>query len=304
MGDRGCRRGPGARPGLPTNSGAFAVSAVGTVGGCPAEADAAVPPPLPAENVALGNLTLVPAAPPQPTTVIGSVVGTDGQGLAGVTVTVSSDDLADTATVVSGAGGVFAVASFPARAWRLQAEATITIGAFMLTAASAANGPFAVAGGTTDLGSLALQVYPFSGPDPLTTVAGQVLYQDGSPGAGAQVVIDVGYGQLIGSAATDGTFAVAGVPTLQGAITVTASLHLPCNVLWVAGPLAVNELTPGGATAVSLPPHVPDPGPPRIIFSDAPYLPAVRWPDVPAWREAGAGGRWALLGTLGLELMD
>ncbi len=294
--------------GLPTNQGAFAISAVGTVGGCPAEADAAVPPPLPGENVALGNLTLEPAAPPQPTTVIGSVVGPDGQGLAGVTVTVSSDDLADTATVVSGvsgAGGVFAVASFPARAWRLQAEATITIGGVMLTAASGANGPFAVAGGITDLGSLALQPYPFSGPDPLTTVSGQVLNQDGSPGAGAQVVIDVGYGQLIGSAATDGTFAVAGVPTLQGAITVTASLHLPCNVLWVAGPLAVNELTPGGSTGVSLPPLVPDPGPPRIIFSDAPYLPAVRWPDVPAWRAAGAAaGRWALLGTLGLELMD
>ena len=291
--------------GLPTNQGAFAISAVGSVGGCPAEADAAVPPPLPGENVALGNLTLVPAAPPQPTTVIGSVVGTDGQGLAGVTVTVSSDDLADTATVVTGAGGAFAVASFPARAWRLQAEATTTIGGVMLTAASGANGPFAVPGGITDLGPLALQPYPFSGPDPLTTVTGQVLHQDGSPGAGAQVVIDVGYGQLAATAAADGTFAVAGVPTLQGAITVTASLHLPCNVLWVAGPLAVSELTPGGATGVSLPPLVPDPGPPRIIFSDAPYLPAVRWPDVPAWRAAGAaGGRWALPGTPGLGLMD
>jgi hypothetical protein len=134
----------------------------------------------------------------------------------------------------------------------------------------------------------------------LTTVSGQVLNQDGSPGAGAQVVIDVGYGQLVATAAADGTFTVAGVPTLQGAITVTASLHLPCNVLLVAGPLAVSQLTPGGTTGVSLPVLVPDPGPPRIIFSDAPYLPRIGWPDVPAWGAAGAAaGRWASLGTLG-----
>ncbi len=273
--------------GLPTNSGDFVVDVVGTLGGCPADAEAEVPPPPPGQNEALGYLTLVAAPAPQPTTVTGSVLGTDGQGLAGVTVTVSSADLADTATVASGPGGGFTVASFPARAWTLQAEATITIGGVMLYAASGANGPHAVRGGITDLGSLALQPYPFTGPDPLTTVTGQVFTSDGSPGSGAQVVIDIGYAQLVATAAADGSFAVAGVPTLQGTVTVTASLHLPCHVLLVAGPVTVSQLDPGGLSAVTMPQLVTDPGPPPpILFTSIPIEP--RLEDPASGR--GAGG--------------
>ena len=272
--------------GLPTNSGDFEVTATGTVSGCPAGAGTVVPPPPPGQNESLGNLTLLPAPTPQPTTVTGSVLGTDGQGLAGVTVTVSSADLSDTATVLSGPGGVFTVPSFPARAWTLQAEATITTGGVMLYAATGANGPYAVAGGTTQLGSLALQPYPFAGSDPLTTVTGQVSNLDGSPGSGAQVVIDVGYAQLVTTAAADGTFTVAGVPTLQGAVTVTASLHLPCNVLLVAGPVTVSQLNPGSLTTVGMPQLVPDPGPPSPIISSAPIE---RPADDPASGRAAAG---------------
>jgi plasmid stability protein len=86
------------------------------VNGCPAEADVQAPPP-PGENESLGNLTLVQAPTPQPTTVTGTILGVDGSGIAGVPVTVSSADVADTATVFTGPSGVFLVRSFPARAW-------------------------------------------------------------------------------------------------------------------------------------------------------------------------------------------
>lgn len=278
--------------GLPTGSGDFEVSAVGTVNGCQSGAAAEVPPPPPGRNEALGNLTLaLPPAPP-PTAVTGTILGADGQGLAGVTVTVSSADLADTATVVTGPGGAYTVPVFPARAWTLQAEATVVSGGVLLSAASGPNGPHAVAGGTTDLQALILEPYPFTGPDSLTTVIGQATNLDGSPASGAQVVIDFGDGQIVATAAGDGTFAVSGVPTLQGTLKITASLHLPCNVLLVAGPMTVSELVAGGQTAVSLPQLVPDPGPPPpIIFSAAPVA---GWPaeGERCVSPAGAAGGW------------
>jgi hypothetical protein len=257
--------------GLPTNAGDFGVSALGTVDGCPAGVSRDVPPPPPGHTESLGYLTIVPDPKPRPTLVMGTVVGPDGQGLVGVTVTVSSVDLADTATILSGPGGAFLVPAFPARAWTLQAEATVVSGGVLLSAASGLNGPHAVAGGATDLGTLTLSPSPFTGPDPLTTVTGQATNLDGSPAAGAQVVVDTGEGQIVATAASDGSFAVSGVSTLQGTLKVTASLHLPCNVLLVAGPITVSELVAGGQTAVSLPQLVPDPGPPPpIIFASAP----------------------------------
>jgi hypothetical protein len=259
--------------GLPTSSAdPYQVSAQGTLNGCPAGAGTEFLPPPPGQSVSVGDLMLSLPPPPQPTTVTGSILGPDGQGLAGITVTVSSADLADTATAVSGAGGAFVVPVFPARAWTLQTEATATIGGVQYTyATSPALRPHAIAGGVTDFGAVTLQPYPFSGPDPLTTVSGQVLNLDGSPAAGAQVVVDFGYGQLVTAAAADGTFAVAGVPTLQGRITVTASLHLPCNLLMDSGPVVVTQLSPGDVTAVAMPQLAPAPGPPPpIIFSALP----------------------------------
>jgi hypothetical protein len=252
-----------AVPGLPTNQGSLGISASGTLGGCPAQASATVPPPPPGQNVFAGNLVLAASASSAAptTTVTGTVSGTDGQGLAGVTVTVSSADLADTATVVSGAGGVFAIAAFPAGAWRLQVEATINLGGIMLYGVNR-GGAFPVAGGSTSLGTLALQPYPYTGADPLTTVTGQVDNADGSPAAGAEVVIDLGYAQLVTTTAGDGTFTVGGVPTLQGGITVSASLHLPCNVLYFTGLDNVIPLNPGDVTAVGALTLFRDNGPP------------------------------------------
>jgi hypothetical protein len=99
------------------------------------------------------------------------------------------------------------------------------------------------------------------------------------------VVIDDGIGQFVTTAAADGTFAIGGVPTLQGVLKVTASLHAPCNVLLVGGPLTVNQLTAGGETAVTWPPLVPDPGPPSKIFTELPFT------ELPFTRRPAAGER-------------
>jgi hypothetical protein len=251
-------------PGLPTNQGFLDVSVSGTLGGCPAQAGTSVPPPPPGQTVFVGNLTLAPtstSAPPT-TTVTGTVLGLDGQGLAGVTVTVASGDLADTATAVSGAGGGFAVTGFPAGAWPMRAEATITPGGVMLFAVNQGR-TVPVPGGTTDLGTLSLQPYPYTGPDPLTTVTGQVNNLDGSPAGGAEVVIDLGYAELVTTTAADGTFTVTGVPTLQGGIELAASVHLPCNVLNSTGIVNASPLNPGGVTPVGVLILAPDTGPPR-----------------------------------------
>jgi hypothetical protein len=250
--------------GLPTNQGSFAVSVSATLRGCPAQASATAAVPPAGANVDVGDLTVastITVAPP--TTVVGTVLGLDGQGLAGVTITVSSADLVDTETVTSGAGGAFAAAGFPARTSQVGAEAVVTVGGVMLygtsgTAATAA----AVAGGATALGSIQLQPYPYTGADPLTTIAGQVVNGDGSPAAGALVVIDLGYAQVTAVALADGSFSVSGVPTLAGSVLIGASLTEQCVLNDAGGAIPVEVLVPGGVTAVG----VLTIAPPRHIF--------------------------------------
>ena len=247
--------------GLPTNQGAFTVSVSATLGGCPAQASATADAPPAGANVDVGDLTVAPTitvAPP--TTVVGTVLGLDGQGLAGVTVTVSSTDLVDTVTVTSGAGGAFAAAGFPARTSQVGAEAVVTVGGVMLYGTS--GGAAAAAGGATALAPIQLQPYPYTGPDPLTTITGQVVNGDGSPAAGALVVIDLGYAQLTATAGVDGSFSVSGVPTLAGSVLIGASLTEQCVLNDTGGGITVQALVPGGVTAVG----VLTIAPPRHIF--------------------------------------
>ncbi|HLX09823.1 MAG TPA: Ig-like domain-containing protein [Thermoanaerobaculia bacterium] len=244
--------------GLPTNQGDFSIVVNATLGGCPAQASTTAPAPPAGDNVDAGNLMVASSTVGQTTTVGGIVSGPDGQGLAGVTITVSSSDLADTRTVTSAAGGIFVVPGFPARRWQVRAEATITVGGVMLAGASGSATP--LAGNITDLGSFALQPYPLTGPDPLTTLSGQVLNADGSAAAGAQVVVDLGYAQLVTTAAGDGSWSVGGVPTLAGFVYVAASVTEQC-ALYAAGPIFVGNLDPGGVTDVGPITVLPDHGP-------------------------------------------
>jgi hypothetical protein len=245
--------------GLPTNQGTLLVNAAATLSGCPAQASTQVLQPPPGGSADVGNLMLVSSAVAPTTTVLGTVLGSDGQGLSGVTLTVSSADLADTVTVTSGAGGVFVVPGFPARRWLVRAEAMVTVGGVLLTSAS--TGAFPVAGGTTTLAAFQLQPYPFAGPDPLTTIQGQVVNGDGSPAAGALVVVDLGYAQLTTIAATDGSFSVSGVATLAGAVNVGAALTEQCALYYAGGSLFVANLVPGGTTDVGTLTLRPDTGP-------------------------------------------
>jgi uncharacterized repeat protein (TIGR01451 family) len=244
---------------IPAAQGDLFVGASGTVGGCPAQGgfDVAVPP-VAGGSTDVGAIVIV-AASAQTTTVTGVVLGTDGQGLAGVTITVSSYDLADSATVTSAAGGTYTAPGFPARSWPVYVEAVATAGGVTLYGAPSV-GLLPVANGATTMATFQLQPYPYTGADPLTTVTGRVNNLDGSPAAGAQVVIDLGYAELIATTGADGAFTVSGVPTLQGTIKLGASLH-GCTLFNTDLPTSVNSLNAGGVTDVGVLTLVPDSGP-------------------------------------------
>jgi hypothetical protein len=57
-------------------------------------------------------------------------------------------------------------------------------------------------------------------PDPLTTVTGRTVDNTGQPVAGAAVTV---FNTFTATSAVDGTFSIAGVPTVRGAITVSAT---------------------------------------------------------------------------------
>jgi hypothetical protein len=57
-------------------------------------------------------------------------------------------------------------------------------------------------------------------PDPLTTVTGRTLDNTGQPIAGATVTV---FNSFTATSAVDGTFSIPGVPTVRGAITVSAT---------------------------------------------------------------------------------
>ncbi len=248
-----------AVPGLSTNQGSLTVAASATLGGCPAQTSTTVNVPPPGANADVGNMMLVSSTVTQRTTVSGTALGLDGQGLAGVTITVSSEDLVNTVVATSGGGGAFAV-ELPTRSSQVGAEAVVTLGGVMLYGTSGRAAP--AAGGATVLGAIQLQAYPFTGPDPLTTIAGQVVNGDGSAAGGALVVIDLGYAQLTTKALADGSFSLSGVPTLAGYVSVGASLTEQC-VLYDAGEaMLVEPLVAGGVTSVG----VLTIAPPRQIF--------------------------------------
>jgi hypothetical protein len=102
-----------------------------------------------------------------------------------------------------------------------------------------------------------------AGPDPLTTMTGLVLAQDGAtPAAGAQVVVDAGpYGLFVTVTGEDGRFSVPGVPTLEGTVGVAASLRDAC-VLYNTGQSApVPALVAGGVSDAGTLVLAPDHGP-------------------------------------------
>jgi hypothetical protein len=247
-----------AVPGVPSNGGSIAVIATATVNGCGPQGASPSVPPVAGGNTLVGVVTLNSTAL---TTVAGMVVGPDGQPMVGITVVVSSADLADLVTVISGPGGTFAASGFSARQWTLSAFAAGTVGGAAVSGRSAAT--LAVSGGRTDLGVVQLASLPATGADPGTTVTGLVVGQDGAtPAAGVQVVVDAGpYGLFVTVTGADGRFSIAGVPTLEGSVAVAASQRTGCVLLNSGKPLSVPALAPGNVTDVGTLQLSPDTGP-------------------------------------------
>lgn len=82
-------------------------------------------------------------------------------------------------------------------------------------------------------------------PDPLTTVAGRIVDKAGNPVAGAKVTASSG---LSGTTAEDGTFSIPGLPTIRGAVGVSASKTVAGALL--NGRSGPKEPVPGGVTEV------------------------------------------------------
>jgi hypothetical protein len=248
-------------PGMPTTGGNLAVLAASAVQGCPAQGSSPPVAPIAGGTTVVGAVTLGGTAL---TILSGTVVGPDSQPLAGATVQLSSADLADFATVTSGPGGTFAAPRFPLRLWSVGAFASATVNGVLVTGSSGPHSP--VAGARLDLGTLQLQPLATSGPDPLTAVTGLVVAADGTtPVPSAQVVVDAGpYGLFTTTTGPDGTFVIAGVPTLERSVAVAASLHQACTLDNTGRPQNVSALVPGGSTDVGTLVLGPDRGP--VIF--------------------------------------
>jgi hypothetical protein len=256
-----------AIPGVATAQGTISVTATGGVAGCPATGSfrGQLTP-------VLGGITYVGeiVLPPSPTTAVtGTVLGPGAAPLQGATVVVASGDLADLATVVSGADGSFTAPGFPARLWPLSAFASATAGGATpgRVTGRAGQAVAPVAGGTTPLGTIQLQPPP-GGADALTTVTGLVVAADHTtPVAGARVVVDAGpYGLFTATTGADGRFSVTGVPTLQGSIAVAASQRQACTLDNSGPPAGVAPLAPGGVTDAGNLVLGPDSGPIVIII--------------------------------------
>ena len=86
-----------------------------------------------------------------------------------------------------------------------------------------APGPAVIGAVAVDFGGNSATAAPVSVtviPDPLTVVVGRIVDTTGTPVAGATVAA----GGLTATSATDGTFAIPGVPTAAGSIVVTAEM--------------------------------------------------------------------------------
>ncbi len=108
-------------------------------------------------------------------------------------------------------------------------------------------GPLTLGANAVDLGAnvgTAQNVVVNVIPDPLTTVVGRTVDKNATPIAGATVT----FGSLSATSAVDGTFSLAGVPTVQGNITISASAVVGGKTL--RGKSAPTPPVPAGTTNV------------------------------------------------------
>lgn len=174
------------------------------------------------------------------TTIEGTVVDPLGAPVAGAAVTLFN--ALSRRTLLSAADGSFAFAGVPSQLyWNVSAAAT-NGGVSLRGAMMVAPNP----GGTAEPVTLILEPAP-AGPDPGTTVVGVVL-AGGAPVAGAEVRVLTPFERFSTITAADGTFAIPGVPALDGDFNVSASAFSLGDL--VEGGIGPVTPEPGGTTDV------------------------------------------------------
>ena len=269
--------------GLPTNAGGLFLSASAVVGGFTLNGSLAdLISPVPGGTVEIGDLVLTRDDPGA--TVTGQTVDEAGSPVAGATVKVYNSFSVFVTT--SGADGRFTVAGVPSRK-SLSISATATVDGARLRGTTDVN---PAAGEVTDVGSISLLPVD-EVPDPLTTVIGTVLSSNGDPAAGAKVNVFTFYDVFSTVTTADGTFSLAGIPTVDGDLSfgVSAVINggLQSATSFGIGPspgdvtdLGAIYLSLGGGGPVSFllqPRPLATPGfTPRIAFHEAEPICPVR----------------------------
>ncbi|MFY9823275.1 MAG: Ig-like domain-containing protein, partial [Thermoanaerobaculia bacterium] len=245
---------------LPTVLGNFTIAVSGIAQGC-SERGALTTPitPLPGGTLDVGGIALSSPAGFDTTTVTGHVIDEDGQPVAGVSVTVYSEDFGDEVVVTTGADGGFSAPDFPARAWGIAAVGGGFVNGMQLVGSIGSSA--AVPGGTTDLGTFVVDSYDPSG-DPGFSVTGRIVDTDGNPVVGIRVSAFVAFLFFTTTTAADGTFSFTGFPSFNPVVLGAAR---PDTCAYFATPGTPLGGGPGDAIDVGtlvlrqeVPPHPPE----------------------------------------------
>ncbi|HEY2292505.1 MAG TPA: Ig-like domain-containing protein [Thermoanaerobaculia bacterium] len=224
--------------GLPTNAGDLFLRASAEVNGFTLHGGFADPvPPLPGGVVQLGDILLTPDDPG--TTVHGVTVDESGNPVGGATVKVFNDDFL--ATTASKADGTFTLVGAPSFGF-------LTVSAFATVGEVRLRGSVGVDPGgqpDTDAGTIVLSRVEETN-DPGTIVVGTVLDDAAeAPVPGARVHVFTSFDVFPALTASDGTFAIANVPTTDG--DLFASVSAQVNGIAANGEASATPL-PGGVT--------------------------------------------------------
>jgi hypothetical protein len=214
--------------GLPTNDGGFSLSASAVVDGFELHGDLdGDVTPLPGGVVEVGEIVLT--RDDAGATLTGRTVDEAGSAIAGSTVKVYDQRFLFTTT--SGPDGRFTAAGAPS-------QGGLTVSAMATAGGARVRGILgisAAAGEVNDVGDLVLSPVE-EAADPGTTVRGTVLDGlSGSPVAGAAVRVFTSFDVFPAVTGADGTFSIAGVPTLDGDFNAAASAVIS-GVLFSASP--------------------------------------------------------------------
>jgi hypothetical protein len=226
---------------VPTTQGDLDVKVIGALGPCLGKGHLAQPAaPVRGGVTAVGDVVLRSVASGT-ASVTGTAMDPDGQPLAGVTLHVYSEDLADVQEVRTGPAGEFSIAEFPARGRTLFVLGRTRVGEDLLRIDGISEQP-AIANGAVDLGTITAHFADDDSAVPYTTVSGRVRTPDDLPVAGATVVLATLNEVFITTSETDGRYTFFHVPVAFETARVGASVVVSCEY-FVPDPCAHGQVT-------------------------------------------------------------